>query len=253
MKRIPRAILIITCALYCIRLSAQNPELSTSEKHAIRAFVNDLKYGRKELVAAAMHYPMEREYPLMPIMSEKEFIDHYEEFIDAPFIESVKSAEWKRIGWRGICCGSGILWGDVDDNGEFYAYSYWLNQKGQRVWKEAVERQRKKLYPGLKAFKEPVFMFKTAKYIIRVDLMTDDTYRYASWRQDNVISSKPDLIIYGGVLNVEGTLHEKYYSFTNGDYEYEIGPGSCSQNSDFELTVSKKGNILITQQGKLIY
>ena len=57
---------------------AQNAELSISEKHAIRAFVNDLQYERKELVAAAMHYPMERLYPLKPIIDEKEFIEHYD-------------------------------------------------------------------------------------------------------------------------------------------------------------------------------
>lgn len=253
MNRTALSLFSIICALLCINMRAQNPELIPLEKHAIRAFVNDLQCGRKELVAAAMHYPMQREYPLMPIMSEEEFIERYDEFIDDRFIESVKNAEWERIGWRGICCDSGILWGNIDENGEFYAYSYGLTPKGQHVWKEAVEKQRERLYSGLQEFKKPVVMFKTVNYIIRVDQIAEDAYRYASWGYGHDISSKPDLIINGGILMVDGSLHSESYSFTNGDYVYEIGQGDYTHNTDFELTVFKKGSLLMMQPGYLIY
>ena len=253
MNKISCVIIIIVCLISGHSLLAQNTELSTSEKHAIRAFINDLQYGRKELVAAAVHYPMERLYPLKPIINAEEFLEHYDEFIDTPFTECVKSSEWTRIGWRGICCGSGILWGDIDDNGEFYVYSYELTQRGHYVWKEAVEKQREMLYQGLRVYEEPVLMFKTVKYTIRVDLMPNNTYRYASWSRGHDISSKPDLIISDGVLNVDGSLHLKYYVFKNGDYEYGIGPGNHSNGFDFELVVSKKGNELMSQQGNLYY
>lgn len=81
--------------------------------------------------------------------------------------------------------------------------------------------------------------------------MSNDTYRYASWRLGHDISSTPDLIIMGGVLTVEGSLHLMYYTFKNGDYEYEVGPGIF--NSAYELTVSRNGNQLMTQQGDLYY
>ena len=253
MKRILQLTYTIACLFLGHSMFAQNAELSISEKHAIRAFVNDLQYERKELVAAAMHYPMERLYPLKPIIDEKEFIEHYDEFIDTPFIESVKSSEWERIGWRGICCGNGIMWGNIDENGEFYTYSYRLTQKGKHVWREAVDKQRERLYQGLRSFEEPVFMFSTTKYTIRVDLMQDNTYRYASWNKGHDISTKPDLIITKGELNTEGSLHLEYYSFKNGDYEYEIGPGVRSDGYEYELTVSRKGNLLMSQQGNVYY
>ena len=59
MSRITCVTIAIVCTISCYSLFAQNAELSVSEKHAIRAFVNDLQYGRKELVAAAIRYPME--------------------------------------------------------------------------------------------------------------------------------------------------------------------------------------------------
>lgn len=252
MKRIAHLIIAVASLFLEYGLFAQSAELSVLEKQAICTFVIDLQNGRKELVAAAIHYPMNRSYPLRPINNEKEFIEHYDEFVDTAFIESVKSSEWERIGWRGICCGSGILWGDIDDNGEFYVYSYWLTKKGQIVWKEAVEKQRQRLYQEIRLFEEPVLMFKTIKYTVRVDLMADNTYRYASWGQNHDISSKPDLILTDGVMNSEGSLHQEYYTFTNGEYEYEIRPGNCC-GFDYEITVSKNGRVLLRQQGNLYY
>lgn len=68
-------------------LFAQDSGLTTAESHAIRAFVNDIKYGRKELVAKAVSYPLDRKYPLEPIRSEDEFLLHYDEFIDTSVID----------------------------------------------------------------------------------------------------------------------------------------------------------------------
>ena len=96
-------------------------------------------------------------------------------------------------------------------------------------------------------------MFKTVKFIIRVDMMSDDSYRYASWSLGHDISSKPDLIVMGGAMTDDGSLHLEYYAFKNGDYEYEVGPGIRSQDYDYELMVSKKGEVLMTQQGNLYY
>jgi hypothetical protein len=253
MKRIIRAAVTFVCIISGVTLLAQNAELSNSERKAIRAFVNELQLGQKELVAAAVLYPMERSYPLKPIIDKEEFVEHYDEFIDDSFIESVKSSEWERIGWRGICCGTGILWGDIDENGKFYSFSYRLTRKGQQVWKDAVERQRDRLYPGLRVFEKPVFIFKTTRHTIRVDLMPDNSYRYASWNRGHDISAKPDLVITGGAMNNDGSLHLEYYLFRNGEYEYEIGPATDSQDSDFELIVSRKGEELMRQYGNLYY
>lgn len=247
-----RLIISVLCLFYCSCLSAQNIGLTTAEKHAIRAYVNDLRYGRKELVAAALHYPMAREYPLTPIIDETEFLRHYDDFIDAPFISEIESAQWERIGWRGICCNSGFLWGDIDDNGEFYIHQYDLNEKGQSLLKESIEKQRNRLFPELQVFDRPVFMFKTIKFTIRVDLMPDGSYRYASWSSGRNISSKPDIIINNGIKEIEGSLPLINYLFTNGDYEYAVREYHIDGH-DFELSVSIKGNTLMIQYGDTIY
>jgi hypothetical protein len=246
-----RFIILAAVVLASANLCAQ--ELTSSEKHAIRAFVNDLKYGRKELIAASVSYPLYRKYPLKPIESEGEFLVHYGEFIDKSFIESVEKGEWFRYGWRGIHCtyeNNGVIAGDIDDNGEFYVSWIGFNSVGENSWRDCVERQRKRLYPSLQDFSVPIMMFETIKYTIRIDMMPNETYRYVCWSRKKAISSKPDLIIYNGESWAEGSLHTTYYKFYNGDYSYTISPGN---QLDYSLTVSKNGIDLMTQEGHLIY
>lgn len=233
---------------------AQNPRLTTAESHAIRAFVNDVKNGRKELVAKAVSYPVDRKYPLEPIRSENEFLIHYDEFIDASVIDLLIDAEWDRYGWRGISCDSNILWGEIDENGEFSVYSFGLNSNGESRWKESVESQRIRLHSSLRDFDSPEIMFKSGRYTIRIDRMPDESYRYASWKDGKSISSRPDIIITGGTLDVQGTMHNKCYSFRNGEYEYQVIYGGFWESGAFALTVSKNSQVLLTQKdGEMIY
>ena len=235
-------------------LYAQDSGLTTAESHAIRAFVNDIKNGRKELVAKAVSYPLDRKYPLEPIRSEDEFLFHYDEFIDTSVINLLIDAEWDRYGWRGVSCDSNVLWGEIDENGEFTVYSFQLNSIGESRWEESVESQRNRLHPSLRDYETPEIMFKSGRYIIRIDRMPDESYRYASWKDGKSISSRPDIIITGGTLDVQGTIHNECYSFRNGDYEYQVIYGGFWESGAFVLTVSKNSKVLLTQQdGEMIY
>lgn len=235
-------------------LFAQNSGLTTAELHAIRAFINDIKYGRKELVANAVSYPLDRKYPLEPIRSEDEFLLHYDEFIDASVIDILIDSEWDRYGWRGISCDSNVLWGDINKNGEFAVYSFQFTPKGELHWEESVESQRNRLHSSLQEFEAPEIMFKSGRYIIRIDRMSDDYYRYASWKDGKSISSRPDIIINGGTLDIQGSMHNECYSFRNGEYEYEVIYGGIWESGSFVLTVSKNNQVLMTlHEGEMIY
>ena len=170
MKRVKLLLFSLLFALCLFPSYAQDSELTPSENHAIRAFVNDMKYGRKELIAEAISYPLERRYPLEPIRSAEEFIAHYDEFIDSVLIDSLLNTSWERIGWRGITCiGQYAIWGEIRDDGEFGVYSFALNDKGQERWLECVEKQRGLLHSSLQDFDVPEYMIKAGKYIVRID------------------------------------------------------------------------------------
>ena len=245
------------CALFTIVFPVLSfaQDLTSSEKHAIRAFVNDLKYQRKELVASCISYPLFRQYPLPPIKSASEFIDHYTEFIDDSFIESVNNGVFSRSGWRGIMChydSVSILSGDIDENGEFVVWWIGLTDVGKMVWQKCVEEQRSKLFPSLQKYSMPVLMFETIKFTIRIDQMSDGTYRYACWAGKNSISAKPDLILFGKRIEDGGNLPMEHYEFENKGYKYLVSRFE-TDDFDYELSVSKDGVTLFSQYGSTVY
>ena len=67
-------------------------------------------------------------------------------------------------------------------------------------------------------------LYDVGKYFVRIDLMPDSTYRYASWKRAKMpdgtldMSLQPDIIVRGGHLDET----EEYYVFPNGSYEYRV-------------------------------
>ena len=70
----------------------------------------------------------------------------------------------------------------------------------------------------VRKFKRPVFEWKTKSYIIRVDDMDDWDYRYSSWSIDKKLSDKPDLVIYDGEYNPQGSGGNHNYDFLKDEY-----------------------------------
>lgn len=72
------------------------------------------------------------------------------------------------------------------------------------------------LHPSLRKFDKLSSMFKSGKYLIRVDQLQDGSYRYASWSGTEDMRKKPDIVIHNGVFDELIAC----YTFTNGDYKY---------------------------------
>lgn len=219
--------------------------------------MNDLKHNRRELVAESVFYPLKRVYPLAPIKNEEEFLRHYDEFVDSVLIEHVFQGSWERIGWRPIMCfynNVAIIRGDVDEDFGFRWSPFSLEtKKGREYYQTTVESKRNELYHSLRHFKNPIIMFETDRYIIRVDEMDDGGYRYSSWKKENNVAAKPDLILYNGVSRVEGSLHLQYYDFINGKYKYIVSVGSNYGSYMPLITVLKGDQEVLEQNGVVIY
>lgn len=90
------------------------------------------------------------------------------------------------------------------------------------IFKEVIEG--KGLHPSLKGFESLEQLYDVGKYYVRVDLMPDSTFRYASWKKEKIANStmdmgkQPDIIVKGGHLDEA----EDYYVFPNGRYEYRV-------------------------------
>lgn len=74
------------------------------------------------------------------------------------------------------------------------------------------------LHPSIRNFEYLEDLFCTKDYRVRIDQMSDGSYRYVSWKKDASMDSQPDIIIYDGSFNEE----DEIFSFENDGYNYKI-------------------------------
>ena len=93
------------------------------------------------------------------------------------------------------------------------------------------------LHPTIRSFESMEEVFETKDYRVRIDKMTDGTFRYSAWNNRATMDKAPDIIIYSGSYNQE---EERFY-FKNGNVTYTI-------DSEGPLTVIRNGKKLLQQE-----
>lgn len=74
------------------------------------------------------------------------------------------------------------------------------------------------LSPSLYEYKYLVRWFETKRNKIRIDLMKDETYRYAAWKATDNMIDNPELVIMNG--SYDDSLNR--FVFFNNGYEYHV-------------------------------
>ena len=98
------------------------------------------------------------------------------------------------------------------------------------------------LHPSLRDFNFLSGIYQTDTNLIRVDEMSDFTYRYSSWLKSNPMSSEPDLILYDGKAGIV----ENAIVFKNGNYTYIVPAHRKGQGNDFGRVIIKyKDKVLL--------
>ena len=108
-------------------------------------------------------------------------------------------------------------------DGEFYHYV----GKGAGHW----------LHTSLHDYQSLGITFATKDYRVRVDKMWDGTYRYASWNGAADMFKRPNLVLYGGVRQGDGS--PVIYTFTNEDYTYIVS-GETLEVKQNDKTILKQ-------------
>lgn len=99
------------------------------------------------------------------------------------------------------------------------------------------------LHPSLHDFNYLAGIYQTDTNLIRIDkLGAGEGYRYASWQKSESMSSKPDLILYGGKAGIV----ENAIVFKNGNYTYIVPDCRRGESKDF-------GKVIIKYKDKVIY
>ena len=246
---------ILPLLLLTFSLSDGFSQLSKTEyESVIEYFVDCIKNTNIKKLDSIISYPIGLPYPVPPINNKEDLKKRYSKIFDdsltSLIVNSNIKEDWTDVGWRGIKLHNGIIWLYYD--GRLLAINY-SSKEAEEVEKQRIEYERELLNPDLKEFKIPIFTLETAKYIVRVDQLENQEYRYASWSKDSELSVKPDLIIEHGEWTADGSGGNHYFTFTNAKYCYVVYVNELATDdtSRFNLVVYKDEKEIINQPADL--
>ncbi|WP_339653655.1 hypothetical protein [Flavobacterium frigidarium] len=235
--------------------SGTNDTLKDSEVASIQVLIDLFKEKDVKQIANHISYPLKRQYPIPSINNKEEFIQRFSEVFDNVLIEKVansKIEQWSEVGWRGIMFDNGSVW-MANSDGNITAVTY-QSATEKEMLTDLVKNQKEHLHSSLSNFKKPVYKIRTKKYLVRIDELANEKYRYASWKVTDKESSKPELIINGGKIAFSGSGGNHVITFANGNYVYKVYRNviGTKDSADITLEIEQDGKTILSQNGTLI-
>jgi len=246
--------LLLTLILIFNFFFTSGQELSKENQLIISEFIDCVKENNIQKLSAKVSYPLRREYPISEIQNQQEFLKRYNEIFDANLINMITISnplkDWSEMGWRGIMLNNGEVWLDFDGN--LIAVNYQSEFEAMKKI-QLIDEEKSNLHESIKEFQKPICILETAKFRIRIDEMSDGTYRYASWKLKSQMNEKPDIIINKGIYIAEGSGGNHTYEFKNGDYIYDCSIILLGEENSppARLTVYKGEKEVLTQNASL--
>lgn len=230
-------------------------DLKPDYQKFIKAFIENVKEGKKEAVANMISYPFKREYPIPAIKNKTEFIKRYNEIFDVALkneiIKSNPAKDWSEMGWRGIMLNQGTIWFDTD--GRLISINY--RSKFEKDLKNnIIDKEKTKLHASIAKFKAPECILETSKFRIRIDDLGNNNYRYASWSLKKKMTQEPDLVISKGKVILDGNGGNHRFEFKKGEYIYEchISPLRENGTAPAGLTIYQNKKIILSQDAEIV-
>lgn len=241
-----RIILILFMIIFGLQMQyAYSTSLNNDEKRIVENFINIIKENNINKLSNLIAYPLNREYPLQKIVNKEGFIKYYDVIFDKNFISLIINSnfneDWRTVGWRGIMFDNGLLW--MDFNGKIYAINY-TSKKEQEIKNNLIKKDKENLYKELKDYQKMIGIYKTKKFIIRIDEIDSDNFRYSSWKVGSSLKSKPELVINNCKIRYDGSGGNHSYVCLNNDYIYVVGINiiGTDETPPANLTIYKKLN-----------
>ncbi len=243
--------IILTVLLFIFCLTESYSQLSKTEyEDVVQYFVDCIKNTDIDKLDSILFYPIQRPYPIPPISNKQELKNRYSEIFDDSLTTLIASSnikkDWSDVGWRGIMLNNGVVWLDYD--GRFITTNY-KSGKEKAIEEKWIEYEKGLINANLKEFKKPILTIETNTFIVRIDLLENQKYRYASWPKESDISNKPDLVINNGEWTPDGSGGNHHFTFTNGEYSYTVYVNvlGTEETPTFNLEVNEKDKVVINQ------
>ncbi len=227
----------------------------TDEKIAgINSLIELFKLRNADKISRVINYPLQRQYPIPAIKSKEEFTQRFSEVFDNILVDRIansKISQWSEMGWRGIMLDDGIVW-MANSDGIITTVNY-ESEYEKKLRSDLIAGEKENVYTTLQTFKSPTYKIKTKNYLIRIDELTSNKYRYASWKINEKESSKPDIIINNGTLEFQGSGGNHLITFIEGKYTYNVYRNIIGEKNspDFTLEIEDNGKIILSEDGTL--
>ncbi len=255
-----KKILLLTLSLFFFGLSfcQNNTGVSDDELAKLRAYEIIYLFKNKKYseIAKKIKYPLKRLSPIPPIKGPTEFVNKFEGIFDSTLVNLIINSnpekDWGGLGWQGIMFNRGKLWMDYD--GKIKTINY-TSQYEKELSAKLISKDKDYIYDALNNYKSIVIIAKTESHLFRVDRLGDDSFRYSAWSTDKKMNQKPDIILYKGNMQIEGTARNESITFRNGNYTYVVsiivlGKYGTYNNPDVSLLVYKGNSKIFEQHAK---
>jgi hypothetical protein len=190
-------------------------------------------------LSQCIQYPLHRDNPLPDIKTPTEFIRQYPILVDSSFKELLKaysdSVVFEHHGVYGLVGGhkfNGQMW--IDEDGKITALNY-SSEREQKKKAALIEKQKKMMYPRVRDWEKNILVAKSGKYLIRVDGddRTDSGFRYVSWSNGKTMKDEPDLILYNGKREFQGTMGGVTWTFWNKEWTYVVDDSEMGESDEY--------------------
>lgn len=244
-----KQILLLALALwmFSFRVNAQTQSgIPVERKNQLNTILNLIKNDHILQLAELVQYPVKRYNPLPDIKNKESFIFYYSVLFDDKFKQRLLNTDNYLV--------------DRDDNLGLLSGNFWINKYGKII---SISYQSEKelllhatltkeikslMHESVNKWRENILVAESDKFIIRLDVLADHTLRYASWSKPKNISEKPDLVLFKGEREFEGTDGPEVFAFKNSDWIYRLSrSGTCSGYEDCGLFLK----VLLNDQEKI--
>jgi len=221
--------------------------LPSSQKSEIAQFIAHVSNSDWESLAESITYPLERNFPVPAIENKNEFIARHSELFDDSLItmisNSVIDSNWADGGLRGIVMRDADLW--LDREGNLIKLGY-QTEAEKAIETKLIEEDRASLPVFLQEYVRPVLQMDAGKWIIRIDQVKGQSFRFIGWIQ-GVRNPNRDAIeiIRNGFLQHEGGGGNHSYTFTS-----DIGKFVCYVNEMREIG-DPEGELILYRDGEV--
>lgn len=232
-----------------------NDKLEDYKIDSIKNVIALFTEGNIDKVSNKINFPLQRQYPIPPIKDKDEFRQRFSEVFDKVLIDKIvhsKIEQWSEVGWRGIMLDNGVLW-MANSDGVITAINYQSDFE-EKLREDLIVKDKQNLHLSVKTFENPIYKIKTKKYLIRIDELTNNKYRYASWKIGEKEASKPDIVLENGALEFQGSGGNHVITFVNGNYTYKVYRNIIGTENSPEITlnIEKDGETILSEDGTLI-